>query len=654
MSGLNKRRALAQLEQARLHLERAEWAQAEALAREVLDAGFDELLAFAVRADALRQLNRAGEAVAVVERGLKVLPNDPHLESRMGSLLLDVDDAKRAAEYFARARKKLPRDAQILTGHAAALLSLGEAEEAEPLLTRALLLGGGEDTRLVLALTKFRRGQHAEADRLAAQLEAAPENPPTLVAQARALRAELAVRRGEAKTAFAIWRELEAAGQVNLHQLSHLAYAAELAGERAAADAAIARRQAQDPTASDWLMFAQIQNHRGDFRSALASLGHAESLPAPDDESGWKYELLAVRGRALRLAGERVEAKRVLEAALALPEGALPNVGAGPNVDLGHLAAEEGDFETAQARFEAALKLDPDEPEAKRALELTSRRLHWREAVESSAGEKIEAARAEADAMRRRYLMRETEVDRLKREVRRLTAEREHAAAATEAAKREASERVKAELEAREHDIDTKAAESLQVLDGARCPPRLEQLLRVAERTYQHALYMELPAAAVSVMFAGAFERSLVELLVTPFGPWLDARGLRERFLSDGVAEKRGSRVEYFDRFFEAFDTSFESRPPSLGEVSRVLDKRDERYLSIFSDYLRDAFSLPSEFWGALATFVTWSKETLRDPVAHGHLELEWDVFKQFRGQLLFEFAGEKPGALPRLLKARR
>lgn len=654
MSGLNKRRALAQLEQARLLLERAEWAQAEALSREVLDAGFDEVVAFAICADALRQLNRSGEALALIERGLKANPGDPHLESRIGSLALDLDDSKRAAEYFARARRKLPRDSQVLTGHAGALLNLGQAVEAETLLTRALLLGGGGDTRLVLALTKLRRGKHVEADKLAAQIEAETENPPTLIAKARALRAELAVLRGDARTAFAIWRELDEGGFVSLHQLAHLAYAAELAGERAAADAAIAKRQAQEPSAQDWLMFAQIQNHRGDFRAALQSLTHAEAAPAPDDESGWKYELLAVRGRALRLAGERAEARRVLEAALALPEGALPQVGAGPNVDLGHLAAEEGDFETAQARFEAALKLDPGEPEAKRALELTARRLHWRQAVESSAGEKVEAAKAEADAMRRRYLMRETEVDRLKREVRRLTEERENAEAQTEAAKREAAERVKAELEARERDIDAKTNDTLAVLDGSRCPARLEQLLRVAERTYQHALYMDLPAAAVSVLFSGAFERSMVELLVTPFGPWLDARGQRARFLADGVAEKRGSRVEYFDRFFEAFDTSFESRPPSLGEVSRVLEKREERYLAVFAEYLRETFALTPPFWSALATFVTWSKETLRDPVAHGHLDVEWAVLKQFRSQLLLEFAGQKSGALPQLLKARR
>lgn len=654
MAGLNKRRALALLETARLHLERAEWAQAEAGAREVIDAGFGEAVAYAIRSDALQQLNRAADARAVLEAALAALPGDPHLESRMGSLLLDIDDARRAAEFFARARKKLPRDAQVLTGHAAALLSLGQAEEAETLLTRALLLGAGSDTRLVLALTKLRRGQHTEADRLAAQVEVERGSPPTLVAKARALRAELAVLRGDASAGFAIWRELEQSGAVTAPQLAHVAYAAELANERVAADEAIARRKAQSPSASDWLMFAQIYNHRSDAKSALAALAEAESAPAPEDEAGWKFELLAVRGRSLRLAGDRAGAKAALVAALEMPEASLPHVGSGPNVDLGHLAAEEGDFETAQKHFQLALQLDPDEPEAKRALDMTARRLDWRAAIESSAGEQVDAARAQAEAMRRRYLMRETEIDRLKREVRRLTAERESAEAQAEVVKREAGARVKAELEARERDIDGKATDSLQILENARCPERLGQLLRVAERTYQHAMYMELPAAAVAVLFSGAFERSLVELLVTPFGEWLDARGLRAQFLADGIAEKRGSRVEYFDHFFDTFDRSFESRPPSLGEVSRVLEKRNERYLQRFAEYLADHFALPEPFWDELASFVSWSKETIRDPVAHGHLDVEWDVFKKFRSQLLFEFAGEKVGALPRMLKARK
>ena len=62
----------------------------------------------------------------------------------------------------------------------------------------------------------------------------------------------------------------------------------------------------------------------------------------------------------------------------------------------------------------------------------------------------------------------------------------------------------------------------------------------------------------------------------------------------------------------------------------------------------------PGLFMTQLGGGFTWSKETLRDPVAHGHLDVEWAVLKQFRSQLLLEFAGQKSGALPQLLKARR
>ncbi len=655
MAGLNKRRAIAQLEQARLHLERSEWADVVALVRPVLEAGFDEPAAYSMLGEAQRQHGQSDEALATLEKGLALHPGDAALEGRLGSVFLDRDQPARALEHLGRARQKLPRDAQALTAYAAALLAVGRAEDADAQLTRALLVGGGDDTRLVLAMAKLRRGQHAEAERLAAQVENAASSVPMLLFAARALRADLAVLRGDAKSAWSTWQQLDAAGNVGPHQLSRMAYAAELAGDRAAADAVMTRREAQGASGEDLLLFAQLHNLRGAPQTALELLARAEATPPPTDASAWRFELLSTRGRALRLTGDRAQALEVLGAALALPEASLPHIGSGPNVDLGHLAAEQGDFETAQLRFNAALALDPDEPEAKRALELTARRLNWRQAVESSAAERVAAAHSQADAMRRRYLMRENEVERLKREVKRLEAERANAQAVTEQVQREAPARVRAELEERERDIDGKSQDNLREAFGkTECPERLWSMLRVAERTYQLALYTELPAAAVSVLFSGAFERSLVELLVQPFGAWLDARGLRAKFLEDGVRERRGSRVEYFDHFFETFDQELDARPPSMGEVARVLDRRAERYLAIFSQFLAERFDVPDPFWDSFTRFVTWGKETLRDPVAHGHLELDWDGLKQFRERLLFEFEGAKPGALPRLLQARR
>ncbi len=662
MSGLNKRRAIAQLEQARLHSERGEWATVETLVREVSVAGHKDAAIASLLGEALRQLGRRDEARQVLEAGLAQHPANSEIEARLGCLFLDADEPLKAIELLGRVRRARPRDPQVLTYFAGALLRVGRAEEAEAQLARAMLVGGGADTRLVLAMVKLRRGQFDDADRLAAQIEGA-ESAPILVWTARALRADIKLLRGDARGSFEAWLKIDAAGHLEPHQISHMAYAGELAGDRAQVDSAIARRLAQDPQAEDLLLFAQIANLRRDTTRALDWLVQAERTVKVQN-TGWEFEFHSARGRTLRLLERPEEARKELLAACALPEASIPRVGSGPFVDLGHLAAEAGAFEEADAHFRRALELDPDEPEARRALELTSRRLGWRQALEASAEERVDAAKAEAEALRRRFLVRETEVDRLKREVERLKAER----ASAEAQARDATQKVaalqsqspahlRAELEERERDIDGKSNENLERAFGQgriACPERLRQMLLVAERTYQTSLYTELPAAAVAVLFSGAFERSLVELIVHPFDQWLDQRQLRSRFLEDGVRERRGNRVEYADRFFESLDREQSARPPSLGEVSRVLERREEPYLSIFNQFLTSSFELPSAFWTEFARFVTWGKETLRDPVAHGHIEIDWEGLKQFRERLLFSFAGENTGVLPTLLRARK
>jgi hypothetical protein len=179
-------------------------------------------------------------------------------------------------------------------------------------------------------------------------------------------------------------------------------------------------------------------------------------------------------------------------------------------------------------------------------------------------------------------------------------------------------------------------------------------MLLVAERTYQQALYTELPSAAVAVLFSGALERSLMELIVRPFDAWLELEGRREAFLTGATREVKGRRVEYFDRLVEAFDRGLDSRVPGLGEVARVLVRRDEAYLSPFKQFLHEYFTLDDAFFSSFAAFVTWSKEQLRDPVAHGRLEIGWDELKAFREQLLFTFSSASPGVLPRLVGSRR
>jgi tetratricopeptide (TPR) repeat protein len=662
---VNKRKIATQLEQARLHSTRGEWDAVERLVRPLFDAKVKDVLLFTLLGESLRQLGRREEARTVLEQSLTQHPQDAELEARLGCVLLDLDEAERAIEFFKRAKSRLTRDPQLLTSFAAALLRTGRAEEAEAQLARALLVGGGADTRLVLAIVKSRRGQFDEAERIAAQVEAV--GAPALVWQARALRADLKIVRGDSAGSLELWKSIEAAGRLEPYQLANMAWAAALAGESSLADSLMDRRLAQTPTGPDLLLFAQIANLRKQPARAIDLLESAERLVLTQ-EQGWRFDTLSTRGRSLRLLDRKVEARAALLEAIAEPESQLARVGASPFIDLGHLEADAGDFEQAEAHFRRALSLDPDEPEARRALELTARRLGWRQALEASADERVGAAQAEAEALRRRYVARDSEVERLKREVERLKAERGSArqevrevTAQADAERRrledESKTRVRLEIEQRELEIEARSLENLERVFGAgrdACPERLWQMLLVAERTYQKALYTELPAAAVAVLFSGAFERSLVELIAQDFDRWLDQRNLRTRFLEAGVRERRGSRVEYFDRFFESLDRELEARPPSLGEISRVLERRNERYLAIFDEFLTTRFSVPPAFWDAFARFVTWGKETLRDPVAHGHIEIDWEGLKQFRERLLFTFDGDSPGALPRLMKARK
>ena len=159
MAVLNKRRAVAQLEQARLHSEREEWSIVETLVREVAAAGFKESAVASLLGEALRQQGRRDEALAVLETGLAEHPGNSELEARLGCVYLDADDPMKAIEILGRVRKARPRDPQVLTYFAGALLRVGRAEEAEAQLARAMLVGGGADTRLVLAMVKLRRGQ---------------------------------------------------------------------------------------------------------------------------------------------------------------------------------------------------------------------------------------------------------------------------------------------------------------------------------------------------------------------------------------------------------------------------------------------------------------------------------------------------------------
>jgi tetratricopeptide (TPR) repeat protein len=655
------------VEEAQLHAGQGAWAKVEPLARRVtLEASLPEPHGPNLLAEALHQLGRTDEARQVLEAALKAYPRHASLQARLAGYLLEADQVDAALELFARARPALKREPTFLTHSALAFLRAGRTVEAESDLAAALLQGGGPDTKLVLAMARGRRGAYEEADALCSSVEA-QAGDSELGWSARSMRAECRLMLNDAAGALERWKVIEAAGRLDRSQLGHMAYAAQVVGEPGLADTLMARCATDAPTAEDRLLFAQIGNLRHQPDVALEHLAAAATARG-ERFPGFDSEVLAARGRSLRLLGRRDEARAALQEALDRPEATNRRLGPRVRVDLGHLAAELGDFEAADAHFAAALELDPGDPEAVRARELTRQRLVWRETLSANAEAQVAAARAEADALQRRFRSREGELEALRQELERMKAQQasteEKARRAEEAAReaagraeREQRQRLREELELREREADEKARGNLERALGdarARCPEALWQMLLVAERTYQKALYTELPAAAVAVLFSGALERGLFMLFVSRFEDWLTRTGRRQAFLEGAVRERRGRHVEYLDRFVAAFDTELELKAPALGEVGRVLEKLDEPHLAPFKRFLSESYEVPADYYARLARFVVWSKEKLRDPVAHGRaIELGYEELKTFRETLLFGADGG-PGLLVALLRGQR
>ncbi len=660
-SGVNKKKASAIAAQAQLLLGQGEFAKIVTLIEAVVPPARDATL-WGLLSEAHRQLGHGPQARAALDLGLKADPSDPALQGTLGALLVREGNVEEGLRWLEKARSALSAHPGFLVQYAYALARAGRLADAESFATRAMKKGAGDEGKLVLALLKAKHGEFADAAALCGSVMASSAGTP-LFASAKAMWADCQLFLGDTAKAYAALLELNQQGTLEPSYLAHLAYAAELQKDQTTADEIIIARTQASPSAEEHLLFAQVMNLRNRPGSALM---HLEALATASGErfAGFEYEALATWGRTYRLMGMSENARQALALAAAMPEHRTERLGARVRVDLGHLKAETGDFEAADELFREALTLDPGDPEAKQALEHNKGRVAWRDAVRASAGAQVEAARAESEALRRRFVSREGELEKLQDELARMRkaqadaearARKAEADAASVKARSDAEQkrRLTEELEARERDVVAKATEALTTaFAGVSCPPALMNVLLVAEKTFQKAFYTELPTAAVAVLYAGALERALFSLFVEQFDGWLERNKLRESFLEGAVRERRGSRIEYWDFFVEAFDQRSAGMAPAMGEIARVLSRRHESYLVPFARFLKESFSVEDGFFDALVEFVTWSKERLRDPLAHGRgIDLKHEELKDFRERLLLKFAGAPQGALPQLLR---
>lgn len=653
---LNKRRALARIEEAQLLLQRDRAQEAAEAFGEVIDSGvLDGAELRAVHADALSAAEQHGEAEDALRAALRRFPKDVGLELRLGSTLVEHGDRAEGLALLDKVRHKLGRDSDLFVRLAAALALAGRDSDAQAAAQSAVALGAREESRLVLAIAKAKAGMLEAARGLVAPLVGSKR--PEIAARAGLLHADvlLGLRRG--RESLEAFTALETADRLPAKALTHMAFAAELAGEREASDALVARATQAGLDADDQLQLGFIALNRGD---APAALGLVEGAPEAGRGPWFVVEAGLVRAQALRRLGRRDEAWQVLDGLAQRPERRLEVLGARLACEAGLLSADGGDFAAATRHLEAALAVDPHVPEARRALEQAREKVAWRVELEQSAEARVEAARAETAAAKKQTTETESEIDRLKAELAKLKAERtqaERRAREAEDAARRAhagqGERVREALADREQDADGRAKENIsRALEGVACPEELFAALVVAEQTFQRALLTDLPAGSVALLFSGALERALFILYVKRFDAWLQKTGRRQEFLAGAVRERRGQRVEYFDHFVEAFDSMHAGRAPGLGEVGRVLERRAEPYLKPFRDFLLAHYALSDARYREVADFVRWSKETLRDPVAHGRfIELGYPELRTFRERLLFSFGDGDPGVLALMLE---
>lgn len=664
-----KARAARMLEQARLHLDRNEPDAALPLLVDVRDGSnlaLPEL--YLALGDAHFQAGRAKDALEAYEQGRKAFPKDPELLGRVGVAQLRLGNIDQALGALQSAEVKLRRDPNVQNYLGQALLRAGRASEAEEKLRRAQGLGAGIEVRLFIALALGKQGKFKDAEALLLELEAHAPNADVKAA-AKTARADARLFQGDAKGALELWREVRGEERLDPEALGHMAYAAQLGGESALSDELMSERLSGNATPEDRLLFAQIANLRGQGKVALERLAGVQ-VEGVEAGPGFAFEVGATRARALRLVGEREKAKEALEQLLEWPEAKSPRLGPRVHVDFGRILVDEGELAAARGRFELALRLDPEDAEAQYGMKLT----------QAAAPSREEEAKHEAASFQRHFSQREGEMEKLREELERLRAEQKKAQEALEQARRVAAElsrksaeqaaraaeearrqmeadsgrRVREELQAREAEIAEKAEDELQRALGDRrelCPEAVRNALEVAERTFQKALYTELPAAAVSVLYAGALERALYLLIVERFRQWLSSTGRLDEFLNAAVRERRGKRVEYFDHFVEAFDRDRPGKAPGLGEIARVLERRREPYLGTFRDFLGKKFELSDERLDQMALFVQWAKENLRDPVAHGRgTEMGYEQLRKFRIGMLHDLAGTGHGLMYWLL----
>ncbi|MCL2315449.1 MAG: hypothetical protein FWC28_09450 [Proteobacteria bacterium] len=614
-------------------------------------------------ASLLREASKVEEAKAELRRLLDTHPENLRVQALWAAIVTEEDDVEEGLALFGKIKAQLLKEPDFLVDYAHALLKAGRLHEAASVLGLAILRAPNARVRLMTAWVKILMAKFSEAEAMLEEIlrqkDASPFESSILSAQAICR-----LYSNEPQTAYAFFEELEQQKKLPKEQEAIMAYAAQLAGKIEKADTLMVHFLEAGPSVEERLWMARIANQR--HQPALA-LRYLEDTSNSDE---LEVEFFAEKGHALRLSGQNDEAHAVLLQALGVRQLQSHMLLAFIHADMGHIFIEKADFKMAAEHFQKALSYWNAYPEAIQGLELVEKRTAWKQKLEQEAKAQLEKTHAEIKALKSHFMLRENELSALREELQKLRSARTKAEQQTNQLVQETQERIsnieqskkedlktqlQAELINREKEIEHKTEENIALALNEhthQCPAPLMKLFRIAERTFQTALYTQLPAAAIAVLYSGVLERLLCVLFVERFEAWLNVDKLRrEKLIAKAIREKRGSRAEYFDNFVAAFDGTDNRRIPSMGEIMRALEKRQESYLETFRTFLNENYGFSDDFYADLIAFVSWAKQTLRDPSAHGRgVELAYAELKAFRSRLLFQFKEGQQGLMVQML----
>lgn len=286
---------------------------------------------------------------------LRKTPNDAISLYNLAAVLAGEKNYTEAAIDFEELLKENPRDERTLTALGSALDGMGEWQKAVDTFHHAIAWDAPAcDARFDLAEVELRHDQAAAAEAdFRAQLAQCHESAETHAGLAAALAAE-----SEPLAAEAEFRKSLDLAPGNLTSLFGLAQMKLDASENDQAIELLKRATSADPGSADARkQLARAYGQKGDLPHALDELRAAAQL-SPEDAA-----IHSALSQVLAAQGNVQEATMEQRAALKL----LENDPDGWN-NLGVLEARSSRFAAAREDFERALRLDPQDSEAKANL----------------------------------------------------------------------------------------------------------------------------------------------------------------------------------------------------------------------------------------------------------------------------------------------